>query len=301
MSARRAFGFTLLAFLAGCGGGSVENDETPIINTGNTGQSITPSYLSGNWRLSGDQVVAPVTTPNSGNVSVTLVDWDGWGWIPIVNMDVDLDAGVDATGVTIHHGAFGQNGPMIHSLQQDQNDPSHWFIKNARMHEDTEVNSDFMGHYVSVATPAEPDGELRAQLTSRNWADRSGDSFMVLRQFPADGSRVAAAPSEIVVSFNRDVLAATATPERISLLASGGDGSFSDGNEQMILPPSISVSGASLVIGVGGLALADDVYQLTLDGTSQTPLTDVDNQALNGNFDGTAYPADYISTIAIDR
>lgn len=302
MGILRVLVFSTVVVLAACESGDVVHVTPSGNDSGQNNQSITISNVGGSYRLTGDQVVSPVDTDNSGVALVTVVDYDGWGWIPVVDMDVNLDAGVDATAITIHHAAFGQNGPVIHSLQQDLNDPTQWFIKSARLHEDTEENPDFMGHYVSVATSSVPSGELRAQLTSRNWdRDRSGDSLMVMSQSPADGAIVDTAPEEITVSFNRDVLLATATLERVSILASGGDGSFQDGNERMILPTSVAVGGRTMTIGLNGLVLGDDIYQLTLDGSSETPLTDLNNERLNGNFGITRYRADYISTFAIER
>lgn len=246
--------------------------------------------------LRGDDVVPPVETSRSGVVAVTVTDYVGWDWVPETAVHVNLQDMDDATAVTINQGAILQNGPVVHALTRDPNDPRHWSGEGLLL-DDTQ--GDFEGFYVNVHTPAYPDGELRAQLSTRNVRLDQPDHFVVVSTLPADGSYLDAMPTSIEVGFSDAVDASSVTPERVHLQASGGDGSFRDGNERFLLPLVTSSREQSLSIDLAGAAAADDSYRLILDGSSPTPITDTEGRAL-GYFpaqgvDGT----DFISTFVV--
>ena len=80
------------------------------------------------------------------------------------------------------------------------------------------------------------------------------------------------------------------TTKQVAVEASGGDGTFGDGNETTITAASISVPGAnpqSAVMDLTGVTLDDDTYQVTLFGTGASIILDLDANALDGEFGGT--------------
>ncbi|NIV17739.1 MAG: hypothetical protein GWN47_04860, partial [Woeseiaceae bacterium] len=75
------------------------------------------------------------------------------------------------------------------------------------------------------------------------------------------------------------------------LEASGGDGAFNDGNETQITATSITLASArSAVFDLTGVALGDDTYQVTLEGTGASIILDLDGNALDGEYTG-AFPS----------
>ncbi len=107
---------------------------------------------------------------------------------------------------------------------------------------------------------------------------------------PLPGSALSAAPSQILAGFDRDLDASSVTGNSFVLEASGGDGTFGDGNEIGIVAASISVPGAnpaSAVLDLTGVAMADDTYQIRLLGSGPSIVMDLDANALDGEFSGT--------------
>jgi hypothetical protein len=106
---------------------------------------------------------------------------------------------------------------------------------------------------------------------------------------PAPLAVLDAPPASIVAGFDRDLDASTVNPTTFTLLASGGDGVFGNGNDVQIASPQVSVPGGnprSAVFDLTGVAMADDDYQLTLNGSAPSPVMDLDGNALDGEFAG---------------
>jgi hypothetical protein len=244
--------------------------------------------------LSGDDVVPPVSTDASGVAAATL-DSESLSLILHVNL-LELD---DAEAVDVRQAAVMQNGPVVLSLDQDPNDVAHWSLEDTTLTDAQREALRNQGLYVNVATPGSPDGEVRGQLVPDMSMPGSGDSFVVTAVEPDDGATVDALPDAVVATFNRDVLAASAGADQVSVTASGGDGSFEDGNEIEVGVVGVNVSGEQLTAELDTNAAMDDVYQILLDGSSTSPLTDATGAVLDGDADG-APGGDFTATFTVD-
>ena len=118
----------------------------------------------------------------------------------------------------------------------------------------------------------------------------SGGAIRVTSLTPIPGSVVDPAPQQIIAVFDREPDASTVNPNTFLLEASGGDGTFGDGDEVSIAATSIAVPMAnprSAVFDLGGIDLADDTYRVRLLGDGPSLILDLDANALDGEFDGT--------------
>lgn len=107
---------------------------------------------------------------------------------------------------------------------------------------------------------------------------------------PIPDSEVDPAPQQIIAVFDREPDASTVNANTFLLEASGGDGTFGDGNEMSITAASIAVpmsNPRSAVFDLGGMDLPDDAYRVRLLGDGPSVILDLDANALDGEFDGT--------------
>ncbi len=122
---------------------------------------------------------------------------------------------------------------------------------------------------------------------------QAANAIRVTSLSPAPGAALTSAPVQIVAGFDRELDVSTVNAMTFTLRGSGGDGSFSDGNEAPIDATAISVPGAnpqSAVFDLSGMSLADDTYQVTLAGAGASTVMDIDANALDGEFSG-AFPS----------
>jgi hypothetical protein len=93
--------------------------------------------------------------------------------------------------------------------------------------------------------------------------------------------------------FDREPDASTVNANTFILEASGGDMTFGDGNEVLIVAASITIPLANpqtAVFDLTGIALADETYQVRLLGSGASMILDLDANALDGKFGG-AFPS----------
>ena len=132
---------------------------------------------------------------------------------------------------------------------------------------------------------------VRQWITDGALDDRAqaSDPIRVTSMAPMPGATLSAAPAQITIGFDRQPDASTVNANTFLLERSGGDGSFGDGNEVTINAASIAVPMAnpqSAVFDLTGVALADDTYRVTLEGTGASVILDQDANALDGEFGG---------------
>jgi hypothetical protein len=118
----------------------------------------------------------------------------------------------------------------------------------------------------------------------------SSEAIRVTSLSPAPDSDLETAPSEIIAMFDRELDVSTVNAETFILEASGGDGTFSDGNEEQIMAAEITTPDTnpmSATFDLSGVALADDTYRVRLLGSGLSLILDLDANALDGEFSGT--------------
>jgi len=98
--------------------------------------------------------------------------------------------------------------------------------------------------------------------------------------------------SAVVASFDEPLDPGTVSRSVFGLIGSGGDGTFDDGNENVIIPDSVAATGpAEATLDLTGVLVPNDVYQVTLMGSGRGEPADplayysFDNQLDPGNDD----------------
>ena len=118
----------------------------------------------------------------------------------------------------------------------------------------------------------------------------SGEAIRVASLSPVPDSDLETPPEEIIAMFDRELDVSTVNAETFVLEASGGDGTFADGNEEQVVAAGITtpdMNPASATFDLSGVALADDTYRVRLLGSGASVILDLDANALDGEFSGT--------------
>ena len=151
-----------------------------------------------------------------------------------------------------------------------------------------------VGGQMPAGAPPLPQAEIdimRQWITDGALDDRapSGAPIRVTSLSPIPDSDLTAAPTEIIAMFDRELDASTVNAMTFLLTASGGDGTFADGNEVPIVATAITTPGTtpmSATMDLSGLILVDDTYRVTLLGSGGSIIMDIDANALDGEFSG---------------
>jgi hypothetical protein len=97
-------------------------------------------------------------------------------------------------------------------------------------------------------------------------------------------------PPQIVAGFDQDIDASTVNNLSFTLVRSGGDGRFSDGNEVAIAAASVSRSPMNARIAImdlAGVAPIEDRYRVILHGSGPNVVQNIGGQVLDGEFNGS--------------
>ncbi len=106
---------------------------------------------------------------------------------------------------------------------------------------------------------------------------------------PMPNQTLDAPPNQIVIGFTREPVAASVNANTIILERSGDDASFTNGNEVQIAAVSITVANnnpQTVVFDLTGANMPDDIYRLRVLGDGASVITDIDANALDGEFTG---------------
>jgi hypothetical protein len=119
---------------------------------------------------------------------------------------------------------------------------------------------------------------------------------------PRPDEALEAAPKELLLAASTELDTTRLTTDNITLLRSGGDGGFDQGNEINVSVLGIEVrSVAPTVIAVlipQDQATPDD-YRFIVSATSAAPVMDLAGQLLDGNNDGTSGD-DFVMQFAVE-
>ncbi len=104
---------------------------------------------------------------------------------------------------------------------------------------------------------------------------------------PSPDAEVVTSPTRIIAGFDRDADATTINANTVLLEASGGDGTFGDGNESAITADAITTpvgNPRSASFDLGATVLTDDTYRVTLKGDGGSVILDLAANALDGEY-----------------
>lgn len=120
---------------------------------------------------------------------------------------------------------------------------------------------------------------------------------VVVSLSPDPDSIIGNFPADITAGFDQDIDASTINAMTFTLMRSGGDGGFTDGNETEITAASVALSGVNprlAIMDLSGVAAVEDVYRVTLHGSGAGLILAPDGTALDGEFGGTLPSGDGI-------
>lgn len=116
-----------------------------------------------------------------------------------------------------------------------------------------------------------------------------GAPALLVASVPAQGEDLTGPVSELLAVFSRPIDPTLLLDITVRLMAAGGDGSFTEGNEQPIdlrLTPG-EPGGATIRMSTTAPWLPDD-YELRIRGSGAVALADLDGQIIDGDGDGRA-------------
>ena len=108
---------------------------------------------------------------------------------------------------------------------------------------------------------------------------------------PVGGAIVDQLPKKITIVFSQEMDAGLLSNTTVMISRSGGDASFDDGNEEIILPTELALDPTNLrraIIDLTGVVSVVDDYEIHLVGTGATALASVEGEILDGDSDGQA-------------
>ena len=113
---------------------------------------------------------------------------------------------------------------------------------------------------------------------------------VVVSLAPDPDSVAGSLPAEINAGFDQDIDASTINALTFTLVRSGGDGQFSDVNEEVISPASVSLSAVNprlAIMDLSGIPMVEDRYQVTLHGSGPNVILGINGMALDGEYAGS--------------
>lgn len=234
--------------------------------------------------LTSDAVVMSATASSRAAPAGRVVSTIGNGRLSAI---ANLYAINDADRVELRQAPAGQNGPVLASFMHDLNDPEQWRLPDHSIGEILAAGLANRSVYISVTTPGLPAGAARGQLeTAASTVPPDVSAFVVIDVDPPNASQLEALPATVFFTLSREPLASSVTPQAVAIEASGGDGSFGDGNESTIVPASVLANGNTVEISLDAVSANDDVYRVSLTGGSSTGIVDQSGIPLDGDNDG---------------
>jgi len=113
---------------------------------------------------------------------------------------------------------------------------------------------------------------------------------VVVSLTPDPDSILAGFPPDITAGFDQDIDASTINDMTFTLVRSGGDGTFGDGNEAVIVPASVALSVVNprlAIMDLTGVSAIEDRYQVSLHGSGANMIFGINGAALDGEYAGS--------------
>ncbi len=153
-----------------------------------------------------------------------------------------------------------------------------------------------VGQQMPLGGPPVPQSTInfvRQWITDGALPDSSGPPNVppvVVSLIPDPDSVVGNFPPDITAGFDQDIDASTINGMTFRLIRSGGDGTFGDGNEEVIMPASVALSGMNprlAIMDLTGVSAIADRYQITLHGSGPNMILGISGVALDGEYPGS--------------
>lgn len=241
--------------------------------------------------LNGDQEVPPEETTATANAALTI--HHDTRSITLHGMTSDLP---DAAAAHIHQGIEGVNGPVEFPLTQSMDDPSLWVLDTTTFSQAQFNRLMAAALYINIHTPDFPAGVVRGQIVPESIIELP--TLQITSQSPSSNAELDSLPSQIQLDFNSELNSDTIMVGAFSLVRSGGDDSFSEGNEVAITIASaqlIEDNPLSVVLDINGNEGPNDLYQLTVSDT----ILSSEGIRLDGDATGNA-GGNYQRTFTVD-
>jgi hypothetical protein len=107
---------------------------------------------------------------------------------------------------------------------------------------------------------------------------------------PAPNSNLTVPPTQIIAGFSREPVPASVDLNTFLLVGNGPDGIFDNADDIVVTADSITVPAAnpqSAIFDFSGTVLPDGTYRVTLLGNGATVISDMDGNALDGEYSGS--------------
>lgn len=118
----------------------------------------------------------------------------------------------------------------------------------------------------------------------------SSTTFSVTATAPLPGEQLGSMPVEVIAMFDRAVDPSTVNALTFTIEGSGGDGSFTDGNEYSLLAKAIEVSPATprrAKFKIDAQNVHSDHFRIRIRGAGASGVLDMDANALPGDYEST--------------
>lgn len=255
------------------------NLHTPANPAGEVRGQIVPRGIEVLFTTMAAADVVPSSPSIGSGIAATTIEER----THVINSNVNLTGLDDAGSVSIHQAPVMQNGPALFSLIQDVDEVSRWQLVDQVLDDNTYLALRNQGLYIQATTPSLSGGAIRGQLEPSLSNPSPANVFSVVSTSPTNGS-TGEAPGQFSISFNREPLVSTVDDSQFEMLASGGDASFGDGNETLIVLPGPTIESAQIRFDLD--PLSPDVYRFRIDPDGVAPLTDASGVVLDGDGDG---------------
>lgn len=117
----------------------------------------------------------------------------------------------------------------------------------------------------------------------------AADSFRIIAVNPQPDAVLEQAPAYVILAMNQAVDSSLANEYTVKVIASGGDGTYADGNEYIVGPAVIEVSPKNpglITVDLNGAAMTADHYRIVVADNEGVAMASTGGEPLDGDGDG---------------